>query len=275
MLQPREKSSGSIILDTCKNQLDTAWGIDMIFDRFLNYFKSSIDSLIKASDLMQIKQPLLRSENIRMARESNIPTDVDIKMTSLGPVHMEYYDNTGQFEAMLDSYLDEELYQVCYKYPSYFRSFFLIQIFSFMEDELANICESLIKVTNSPFSRKNKKGSDSLLEHCLNYLINCKFIDKVDINDELYKILTIKKLRNYIVHENSIINTSENSYVKFRESLEYYQNTKMISLCPVEGRENEFEINFENNEFVKLEIENVKKLFKKILIKFPIDSVFA
>ena len=96
-------------------------------------------------------------------------------------------------------------------YPNSFRNSFLVQIFSFFEKKLKEICLEHYKITETVFSINDLKGNSDI-EKAKKYLTKTCSIKFSELNPEWNFMNDIRKIRNIIVHSQGEINQLHNDW---------------------------------------------------------------
>ncbi len=105
----------------------------------------------------------------------------------------------------------EEMIEIDVEFVQRFRNSVIIQIFSFLEVELKKFCYYHAKTNNKEFTIDDLKGGTEL-EKAKKYLKKCANIDITTDSANWQFIENIRKLRNKMVHQNSILETKDNDY---------------------------------------------------------------
>jgi len=179
--------------------------------------------------------------------------------------------------AHLDSQYIEQVVLLDYYFPHAFRSSFLIQIFSFVEFELKEICNHHHDTLKTDIAIADLKGGSDL-EKAKTYLSK---ICKVDINDlqpEWNYLLEIRRVRNTLVHHSGII-APDNSDRKILLSFIEKENGIEVKEKPTERKpdltKEDLTIMITGQGFNGRLLANAERFFKKLLeggsIKLPLS----
>lgn len=151
-------------------------------------------------------------------------------------------NQSGYLSYLLDGFYDEKL-NLSVLYPSNFRSSFLTQIISFIEYELNAICKHHHSINNTDFSVSDLKGASDM-DRAKKYLSSAAKIDFNKLNPEWSVIYTIRKLRNILVHHQSIIDTCDQDWGELDM---FIGNNNFIELVELES----------DNKLVKTKYYNI------------------
>jgi len=233
------------------------FGIDFIFINFDTYYKSILELLVqKAEDFKTNFPNVLKAINDHVDEESIKPENIDLE--DFKSTYYEYLLK-GQDDTFVD---------ITEKFPRYFRSFFLAQVYSYTESELKNICDYLYakgKTRTSFFSFYNsiKKTNKKLgyVEGYLNYLSSYAGLKLSDVSSEMSDLRATGLIRNIIVHNSSVVKTSHGDWTLIKSMEEDFNHIQLIP----RASKKEFEIVIPNDFLITKVIESSKSLFKKLL----------
>ena len=161
----------------------------------------------------------------------------------------------------------EEVAKLDYYFPHAFRSSFLIQIFSFIEFELKEICNHHHITLKTDVAISDFKGTNDL-DKAKIYLTKVCKIQINDLKPEWDYLLDIRKLRNVLVHHQGIIapdDKERNPMLKFIAR----QDGIEIKEQPTDRRpdlsKEDLTIMVTDRNFNETLLSNAETFFKKLL----------
>lgn len=166
-------------------------------------------------------------------------------------VHPEKYTNPDFVDYLHESAYDEMIV-IDREFKIRFRESLVLQVYSFMEFELRKHCEVMKRMTEPDFSMDDLKGDSDL--HKLKKYYKANFPkDKYD--DNLWQFVNnLRKVRNRIVHHNSIIRIDDKDYTSIKDFSKGNFTLKASNQLKVTT----YLIILDKDEFVNLCIEKVK-----------------
>jgi hypothetical protein len=177
--------------------------------------------------------------------------------------YAEYYKNLNDTENH-NSFLHSttsELQEIELEFIQRFRNSILIQLFSYLENELKNICNAHSQSTKSTYTVNDLKGNSDL-EKIKKYLTK-------SMNLEVGKfslwpfINNLRVVRNKIVHENSIIQITDGDL----KSMRIFSKEKF--LLKSENPNPEFyNIIFDNREFLDECLNKIESFIQEIMKEY-------
>ncbi|SDF95834.1 hypothetical protein SAMN05421827_102247 [Pedobacter terrae] len=197
-----KKTSKSTLINYSKIYF---FGIEIAFRELLDYYSIIEDGLVSEKN----KRFQNFSKNNKHANEA--ATD-------------------PEYESFLESELASEYMKLDYYFPHNFRASFLIQIFSFVEYELKQICNQHHYQFSTAVSISDLKGSSDL-DKAKVYLSKICKIDFNRLQPEWSYLNSLRKIRNRLVHHQGTIThddpdrkkllsfISENADVSIKEDL--------------------------------------------------------
>lgn len=180
-------------------------------------------------------------------------------------------------EKTYDKYISEELYdnsnysefaelyfkkheQIADSFPNSFRASFLIQIVSFIETTLIEICEHYELTNSTNYSVHDLKGSSDI-EKAKTYLIKTCRANFNSFNPEWQFILLAKKVRNSLIHNQGSIKTGEKDWKLIND---FNKGNGYFSFFPNYETEQK-RIILRNKNFSDKLINSTEIFFKKLL----------
>lgn len=162
--------------------------------------------------------------------------------TEIRSLHERYSESTEGYSAELaqqtyeDEFLDDSYYLKT-EFPNILRKSFIVSIYSYLEQQLFDICDYLQRHNN--FDKKNKdisNGRKSIFftEH---YLKNIAEIDLNNTESQWEEILKINRIRNHITHEGksiceNILNPNNKNEKRVVETFEAYKYFRLLEEKP-------------------------------------------
>ncbi|MFS4418767.1 hypothetical protein [Maribacter sp. 2307ULW6-5] len=176
----------STILDNSKFYL---FGIELALVEFKNY-QNTIERFLEAE-----KKTLEESYQDRISKLSK-----------------DEYDSWNRIaENYSDRYSD-----IARIFPHNFRASFLIQIISFIEHELKEICEQYEFSKETRYSINDLKGNNDI-EKSRQYLTKSCNVNFDNLNPEWQFILMVKRIRNKLVHHQGFVKKVEKDWGLFND----------------------------------------------------------
>ena len=231
-------NSNSTILNYSKLHL---FGIELAFLEFEHY--------------QNIIEKFLDGERLRIEKEIN-EIEIDDKA------------EPGYAEFVFDTLIEEHS-TIAKKFPHNFRASFFVQIISFIEYELKEICEFHFAKFHPELSFSELKGNDEL-DKAKTYLTKSANIDFRKLDPEWNYIKHAKEVRNIIVHHQGEIILNSNRRARIIEKFIENKNSYKLEFKKV-FKNNKFEktneatLIIKNKEATNELLENTKILFKKLL----------
>jgi len=146
-------------------------------------------------------------------------------------------------------------------FPHNFRASFLIQIISFIEHELKEICEQYEFSNKTKYSINDLKGNNDI-EKAKQYLTKSCNVNFDKLNPEWQFILMVKRIRNKLVHHQGFVKKTERDWKLFNDfngKKEFYEFSPKGEF--VESPKLVIRNRLLNDELLK----NTERFFKKLL----------
>jgi len=140
-------------------------------------------------------------------------------------------------------------------YPNNFRSFFLTQIYGFIESELSLICKEHAQKQVKDFRIENKSILKNLEKYIKYYWSNFD----IKITEEFKFFDRVRLIRNYIVHSSGIVSANE------KARIEQIWKTGQDLFEFKEIGEGEFQIYITGDKLILDFLNSGESLFKKIV----------
>lgn len=215
------------------------FGIELVFIDYINYFNSIEEALLDKKQSFEIDVYINRD-----AREKAIQNN-------------DYAKEALQF---MGQQISEQFMFLSVTYPNYFRSFFLTQLYAFIENELKVICEQHSIINDILWMPKSPKNRESELQRIKNYLLNSFNINENRITEEFEILERVRRIRNVIIHSNGIL-------LKGQKELDYFldmsNKTKLIKM--IQSSSDSYQIVLENREMIVTLAKAGENLFAKLL----------
>lgn len=160
---------------------------------------------------------------------------------------------TAEYANYLSDSVTDQVYETEVEFINRFRSSIVIQLYSFLEFELKFYCEKHSKENYKEYSIYDSKGHNEI-DKIKKYLKQSASIDLTKLLE--WKFITdIKKIRNIIVHNISMIDCNHRDY----DTLKNFSRNN-YTLKP--HSKEEYEIVFDKKEF----IDFILKQFETFLV---------
>ena len=200
--------------------------------------------------------------------ESYLQKELEKHNESFNEQELEEYSMTaGEHHREYLAYLVGEHFKettvLGFDFPNSLRSSLVIQIFSFMEFELRNICNYHSTSTNSDFSLTNLKGNSDI-DEAKKYLSKRAEIDFNQLNPEWPYINCVRTIRNLLVHHQGTINSDNSDFQKVKD----FASNNELELRKKES--GNFDLIIPNRKMPENLIANAKSFIDKILEKLNI-----
>ena len=158
-------------------------------------------------------------------------------------------------EHLKDSII-EEMYEIEKEFMQRFRNSLIMQLFSFLESELKHHCELHAINYKKEYSIDDLKGTD--LEKVKLYLKKSANKDLTKLEPQWKFINDLKKLRNRIVHDNSMISEKHNDY----KSIKAFSKTNFTMKDCGHG---DYLIILDQKKFINQCFDEVQKFLEKVI----------
>lgn len=156
--------------------------------------------------LFGVEMAFLELSNYYQIIEASFVSEADLRISDsrkkLEEVVAGY--NAEGYEAHLTQEFAEQIAQLTYYFPHAFRSSFLIQVFSFVEFELKEICNRHHRIHKTDISIADLKGTSDLDKAKVYFTKVCK-VNMNYLQPEWSYLLDIRKIRNALVHHAGIV----------------------------------------------------------------------
>lgn len=134
----------------------------------------------------------------------------------------------------------------------------IILLYSFLEVKLRDGCNSYASFHNKEYSVSNLRGQNDLDKIKL-FFKKSMHIKVNELNPEWNFLDNLRKVRNKIVHHNGIIKKVDNDYAAISQ---FSENRFQLN---ADSRSENYVIELSDNRFLSEIIENISKLYHKIL----------
>ena len=235
--------SKSKILNLNKVRL---FGVEMVFLDFHNYYEVIEDSMAAKFQ----ERSLSYVEFLKQGTEKVLDRD---------------YSN------YLDQQHCEGLSEMGYNFPNIFRASFFVQVISFIEFELKELCMFHEEQNKSLIKFSDLKGADEF-EKIKKYLKGSGNIDFSLLDPEWGHIKKMKILRNRFVHHYGTIDKEDRD--RYRTILEIVNSEKSITFMENSLRDKKIDdfdsltLVIADKEFNVILLKQAESLFQKILTLF-------
>ncbi len=233
----------------------------------MNYskiFLSRIDvALIEFMNYHNLIEGFLLQEEIKLGQSYDVNANIEL-------LEGEEEYPIRHANHLEDSYVEMNS-MISVNYPHNFRSFFFIQLISFVEYELRRICE-FHYYSNSGGVGPMEDWRSDYLGNAKNYLKESANIKIDDLNPEWGFIKTAKEIRNKFVHHHCKIMRSDvqwkniEMFIRNKHSINFRESGMIIEISRKRSNEiEEFTIILSGKEVNEELLRNVQSLFKKLL----------
>lgn len=149
-----------------------------------------------------------------------------------------------------------------FDFPNSFRTAFIIQLFSFLEFELRNICDYHAKLKDSNFSINDLKGNSDIDKARL-YLKKGAKINFNNLNPEWEFINNVRVIRNLLVHHQGIIMDDHQHFEKVNNIV----SKSNLLLTKRKNVDNNaiYHLVIPDNKMPENLISNIENLFHKLV----------
>lgn len=174
--------------------------------------KFGVGPFRKFEDYLNLVESHLQEE-LKTHDDSYDEKELEEHSKTAGEHHQEYL-------AYLRSEHFKEKTMLEFDFPQSLRSTFIVQVFSFLEFELVNICKYHARLNNMRFPIKKPKPDktpDSYFDKIKLYLSEGPKIDLNKLDPEWTFIDDVRFLRNHLVHNGGIILRSHQRFPAFED----------------------------------------------------------
>lgn len=160
-------------------------------------------------------------------------------------------------EHIQDNYIDE-FGKIDYDFRQNLRRSQIVMLYSSLESKLRDGCNSYAKAYNKEYTVSNLNGQNDLdnIKLFLKRSMNIK-ID--ELNPEWKFVNDLRKVRNKMVHHNGLVNSDDSDF----KSISEFSKNRFKIVMVIKPKTYLIELN--NPEFLKEIIDNISKLYHKIL----------
>lgn len=208
----------------------------------------------KFHDYLNLMESHFESEKVKFDQEN---TEEELKEISkqAGEHQQEYYNH-------LIGELIEQRALISYDFPNSFRASFIIQLFTFLEFELRNICEYVANKNNSNFTINDLKGNSDI-EKAKVFLKKEEKIIFETLEPEWSIINNIKILRNILIHHQGFIKGNDNRINNLKPFIE--RNEITFTKVNTFKDQEDYQITIPNAKLPEDFIEVINKFFNKLI----------
>ena len=191
--------------------------------------------------------------------ENNLAENHKLLLIKYQTIAKKYQEENYQGEDLDYFYrsASQSLNEVEIGYSQRFRFSIIIQLYSFIEDELKKYCDNHYNVNSKEYRINDLKGNNDL-DKIKKYLTQSA--GKAIGENLLWPFINdLRKLRNCIVHSNGVISETDSDYNSLKK---FSKNNFIIS----ENNYDDFKIVLKEKEFIELCINNVQTFLKSVII---------
>jgi hypothetical protein len=233
----------SIIFNAAKNVM---FGIELVFIDYMNYF-NTIDKVLL--------------DNIH-SFELEIFTNKKAYVNKIKEDSHQYQDEL----LYLEQNIAGNYCELAITYPNYFRSFFLTQLYAFIENELKILCKYDMGLNRRNDLKKIFNDKRSELEKLRNYLFEVCRLDENLFKDDFEFLERARKVRNKIIHTNGSVRAKDKEFQYFRDISD---NSEIIQL---EKKQNgDYLILLKNSELIESLSKAGERIFINLLMTPDVD----
>lgn len=177
----------------------------------------------------------------------------------------EYSKKAGEnHREYLGFLMDEHFKEECllaFDFPHSLRTALVIQVFSFFEFELKNICIFHSSLKNSLISFTKMKGNSDVAK-AKRYLTDKAKVDFRNLNPEWEFIDSFREIRNFFIHNQGTINSNDVKFLKIKNfakinSLKLKKNSDSDDISS-------YTLTIPDKVFPALVINNVNQFLNKL-----------
>lgn len=222
-----------------------------------NYAKTTIYSFNERykDEKKKIKEhyeePLKKAQEIYDKEYDNCGSDDYEKMSIAG--HISGLTALESHIQMQEMSLEENYHNLA----DIFNKSFLCSVYAFLESQTLLLCDLCKKEFNQKLSCDDIKG-DGYINSYLKYLMLI-----IEINQELFdkhkgKIEDLRKLRNLIIHNHSIVEVN-----KEKDILGIVERNKTV--LTIDNRDGRKELKFIKSEYALIQLTNIRSFFEDLI----------
>lgn len=193
--------------------------------------------------------------------EKNIKKEIKKINKEFSNLQKKFENEPAKYNAAMDfleqDYIDA-LQKLDNEYKQNLRRSQIILLYSFLEVKLRDGCNSYASFYNKEYTVGNLRGQNDLDKIKL-FIKNSMHIKINELNPEWNFLDNLRKVRNKIVHHNGSIKKTDKDY---RAISQFSENRFQLN---ADKRSENFVIELSDNKFLKEIIENISKLYYKIL----------
>jgi len=159
-----------------------------------------------AIHLFGIELAFIEFRNYYELIETSLAAEADKRISLFNEKYDELVNSVEEegYAAHLDQQFAEQVTELSYYFPHSFRSSFLIQLFSFIEYELKEICNHHHHTRQTDIPLGELKGSSDL-DKAKTYLTKVCKVDLNTLQPEWNYLLDMRRVRNLMVHHSGVI----------------------------------------------------------------------
>lgn len=212
--------------------------------------------------LYKIEMTMLSYRNYMTSVENNFDAEKIVLQKRYSLILVELQKNKNnysrEYQAHLHDSIVEDYSTIDREFLNRFRSSLIIQLYSFLEIELRKFCELHCINNNKEYSIKDLKGNNDL-DKAIKYLKKSANFDINTIKSLWDFISDFRKLRNNIVHHESVIQNTDIDYKSIAKfSKDNFRLKRYVS-------KTSFIIVFEDKSFLELCIARIEQFLIEIM----------
>lgn len=164
--------------------------------------------------------PLAKFQDYLNLMESYLQKEVKKLKVSINREELEEYSKIAgeNHREYLGFLMDEHFKEECllsFDFPQSLRTSLVIQVFSFFEFELKNICIYHSSLKNSLISFNKMKGNSDVAK-AKRYLTDKAKVDFRNLNPEWTFIDAFREVRNFFIHNQGAIDSNDAKFLKIK-----------------------------------------------------------
>jgi hypothetical protein len=224
--------------------------------------------------LFGIEMAFIEFRNYYQIIESSLATEAGKKISHFNIKYNELVASAIEegYAAHLDQQFAEQVTQLSYYFPHAFRSSFLIQVFSFIEFELKEICNHHHNTNHTDISLGDLKGSSDL-DKAKIYLTKVCKVNLNNLQPEWTYLLEVRRVRNALVHHAGIVvsdHPDRKQLVPFIDKEAGIEFKEKVTDRKPDLSKEDLTIMVTGQAFIERLLSMSEELFKKLLETGPV-----
>lgn len=215
--------------------------------------------LAKFQEYLNLMESYLQKE-VKKLKESYNREELKEYSKIAGENHREYLG------FLMDEHIKEESV-LAFDFPNSLRIALVVQVFSFFEFELKNICIFHASLKNSMISFYKMKGNSDVAK-AKRYLTDKAKVDFRNLNPEWEFINSFREIRNFFIHNQGTINSNDAKFLKIKN----FAKINNLKLEKNSGSDDisSYTLTIPDKVFPEIVINNVNHFLNKLLTELNI-----